>query len=151
MIIGVTGGIGAGKSYVCARLHARYGFPVYDCDRHAKELMTESTTLRWQLEVLVGQRLFDERGIIRERLSAFLFASDEHARQVAAIVHPVVRDDFLRWAGEQRGRHVLLESAILYESGFHTLADAVLFVDAPLEVRVRRAMERDRTSREQVE
>lgn len=149
--LGITGGIGSGKSYVAQMLQARWDVPVYDCDSEAKRLTAESDDIRTALTQLVGDHLWQQGQMQKPVLAAYLFASPEHAAQVNAIIHPAVRRDFLRWAdAHSRSPVVAIESAILCESGFHTLVDSILLVDAPLEMRLQRAMLRDGASRQQV-
>lgn len=149
--LGITGGIGSGKSYVAQMLQACWDVPVYDCDSEAKRLTAESDDIRTALTQLVGDHLWQQGQMQKPVLAAYLFASPEHAAQVNAIIHPAVRRDFLRWAdAHSRSPVVAIESAILCESGFHTLVDSILLVDAPLEVRLQRAMLRDGASRQQV-
>ena len=149
--LGITGGIGSGKSYVAQMLQARWDVPVYDCDSEAKRLTAESDDIRTALTQLVGDHLWQQGQMQKPVLAAYLFASPEHAVQVNAIIHPAVRRDFLCWAdAHSRSPVVAIESAILCESGFHTLVDSILLVDAPLEVRLQRAMLRDGASRRQV-
>lgn len=149
--LGITGGIGSGKSYVAQMLQARWDVPVYDCDSEAKRLTAESDDIRTALTQLVGDHLWQRGQMQKPVLAAYLFASPEHAVQVNAIIHPAVRRDFLCWAdAHNRSPVVAIESAILCESGFHTLVDSILLVDAPLEVRLQRAMLRDGASRRQV-
>lgn len=149
--LGITGGIGSGKSYVAQMLQARWDVPVYDCDSEAKRLTAESDDIRTALTQLVGDHLWQQGQMQKPVLAAYLFASPEHAAQVNAIIHPAVRRDFLCWAdAHNRSPVVAIESAILCESGFHTLVDSILLVDAPLEVRLQRAMLRDGASRRQV-
>lgn len=149
--LGITGGIGSGKSYVAQMLQARWEVPVYDCDSEAKRLTAESDDIRTALTQLVGDHLWQQGQMQKPVLAAYLFASPEHAAQVNAIIHPAVRRDFLCWAdAHSRSPVVAIESAILCESGFHALVDSILLVDAPLEVRLQRAMLRDGASRQQV-
>ena len=149
--LGITGGIGSGKSYVAQMLQARWDVPVYDCDSEAKRLTAESDDIRTALTQLVGDHLWQQGQMQKPVLATYLFASPEHAAQVNAIIHPAVRRDFLCWAdAHSRSPVVAIESAILCESGFHTLVDSILLVDAPLEVRLQRAMLRDGASRQQV-
>lgn len=148
--MGITGGIGSGKSYVSALLR-QMGIPVYDCDAAAKRLNNESSLIRQGLTDLVGEEVYAEEGLVKSRLAQYLFSSPDHARQVNAIVHPVVLSDFRQWLSCQDSWLVGMESAILYESGFHREVDHVLFVDAPLELRIFRTMRRDHADRQQVE
>ena len=153
MKIGITGGIGSGKSYVC-RLLGERGIVVYDCDSAAKRLMRQSETLRRQLTVLIGPDAYESNranepnepnepySLNKAVVSRFLLASPENARAIDDIVHPAVFRDF-----EKSGCQ-WVESAILYESGLDRMVDRVVVVTAPLEVRLQRIMERDHLSRE---
>ena len=134
MKIGITGGIGSGKSYVC-RLLERRGIEVYDCDAAAKRLIRSSSRLRRQLHELIGS-------LEKTDISRFLLASEDNQRAVNAIVHPAVFDDF-----EKSGMQ-WMESAILYESGADKLVDRVVVVTAPEEIRIERIMKRDGITRE---
>jgi dephospho-CoA kinase len=149
--IGITGGIGSGKSYVSAILREKFGIPVYDCDKEAKRLTASNEEIRQKLIALVGPEVFDGNKLNKQLLADYLFADVEHASKVNAIIHPVVLQDFKRWAEEQHEKPIVaLESAILFESGLGEMVDKVLFVDAPEEVRLRRAMLRDTASEAQI-
>ncbi len=154
MRIGLTGGIGAGKSYVAQQLTAQYGIPVYDCDREAKHLMVTSPVIRQQLTALLGTEVYLPDGQLNKRLIAdYLFANEKHQRAVNAIVHPAVKADFRQWATEQEQAGVPavgIESAILVEAGFTDLADKVIVVEAPLALRLQRVMKRDGATEEEV-
>ncbi|MBP3711565.1 MAG: dephospho-CoA kinase [Bacteroidaceae bacterium] len=151
MTIGITGGIGSGKSYISAILREKFGIPVYDCDKEAKRLTASNEEIRQKLISLVGPEVFDAETLNKQLLADYLFADVENASQVNAIIHPVVLEDFKKWQKEQRDKSMVgLESAILFESGFNEAADYVLFVDAPEEVRLRRAMLRDTASEAQI-
>lgn len=150
--LGITGGIGSGKSYVSRILQAQFGIPVYDCDARAKSLMQSDEEVRQALTQLVGPEAYDGAGNLnRAAMARYVFASPSHAERVNGIVHPAVRRDFRRWTEQQQTSVVALESAILYESAFDSEVDEVLYVDAPLEVRIQRAMQRDGATRQQVE
>ena len=136
MKIGITGGIGSGKSYVCKRLEAR-GIQVYDCDNAAKRLMRTSAELQQQLKALVGS-------LEKADIAKFLLESEANAKAIDAIVHPAVFRDF-----EESGMQ-WMESAILFESGAFRLVDKSIVVTAPEEVRIQRVMQRDGITREKV-
>lgn len=126
--------------------------PIYDCDSCAKALMTTDSQLQEELIQLVGKTVYQANGSLNKTLLAeYLFSSEAHARAVNAIVHPAVRRDFQRWSQEQTAPVVGMESAILYESGFDEEVDKVLYIDAPMELRIERAMRRDGASRQQIE
>ena len=149
-ILGITGGIGCGKSFVSSILKECYSIPVYDCDSEAKRLMSSDEGIRRKLIGLVGEEVYSGEVLNRKLLADFLFANTDNAQCVNAIVHPAVWSDFLRWAKDQRCPLVALESAILFECGFNARMDYVLFVDAPEDMRLHRAMQRDSASEEQI-
>ena len=148
--LGITGGIGSGKSYICRILQERFGVPVYDCDKQARLLTLTQPEIQAQLETLIGGVCHEDGTIDKAVLARYLFASEENARRVNAIIHPAVRANLRNWYARQTVPVVAMESAILYESGFETEVDKVLFVDAPFELRLQRAMERDKASREDI-
>lgn len=151
--IGITGGIGSGKSFVASVLKEQYGIPVYDTDSRAKALMRTDTTIRDGLIRLLGNEVYLSGQLNKPVLAAYLFASDENARQINSLVHPAVKRDFVQWADSQRSfaMVVAVESAILFESGMDKLVDATVMVHAPMEVRINRTMQRDNATRLQVE
>ena len=147
MKIGITGGIGSGKSYVCRLLEQR-GYAVYDCDSAAKRLIRSSPFIRRRLTALIGpETYFKESGeyiLNKKAVAEFLLKSEDNARAIDRIVHPAVFHDFIESGMEW------MESAIIYESGIHRLVDRVIVVTAPQELRIQRVMARDKISREKV-
>ncbi len=148
--VAICGGIGSGKSTVC-QMFAERGIAVYDSDSRAKALMNDSESLRAALVEAFGTECYVDGSLNRPYLASKVFASEEQLAQLNSIVHPAVKDDFLRWAENQEGDYCILESAILFESGFDSLVDKTVAVLAPMPLRVARAMERDGASREQIE
>lgn len=148
--IGVTGGIGAGKTYVCRKLEAM-GFPVFYSDAAGKRLMNEDTTIRNQLIELLGAECYNENGLNRAFVAEKLFQDPSTKKAIEAIVHPKVAQAFAFWAEDNDSPLVFIESAILYESGFDQFVDKVLLIDADVEVRIGRTMQRDICSRKQAE
>ena len=134
MKVGITGGIGSGKSYVCQLLKVR-GIEVYDCDQAAKRIIRTSEKVRQQLLQLIGS-------LEKADIARFLLESEANAKKIDAIVHPAVFRYF-----EESG-YQWMESAILYESGANKLVDRVIVVTAPEEVRIQRVMQRDSITRE---
>ena len=147
--VGITGGIGSGKSTVCAMLE-EYGIAVYNSDHRAKELMASDERLRSRLIERFGEAVYGPEGINREYLARRVFASAEELQALNSIVHPAVMEDFGRWAEQQQGSYVVLESAILFEAKLEDRVDVVISVMAPEALRVERAMQRDGASCEQV-
>lgn len=147
----VTGGIGSGKSAVCALLRKR-GIPVYDSDSRVKELYASRRSLVPRLEKALGSPLRLADGTLdKARLAALIF-SDEVAREtLESIVYPILLKDFQRWCSRQKAPFVVLESAIILSKPvFDGLAGAVVLVDAPEDLRIQRVMQRDGLSREAV-
>lgn len=147
--VGITGGIGSGKSTVCAIL-AEFGVAVYDSDSRAKRLMNEDNTLRERLVERFGSEVYCAEGLNRIYLAERVFGNPEELKALNAIVHPAVMDDFDRWALEQEGSYVVLESAILFEASLDRRVDVSVAVMAPEELRIERAMQRDGAQREQI-
>ena len=151
--IGITGGIGCGKSYVADKMKLR-GIPVYDSDYRAKLLMATSPAIQVELTRLVGPTVYCPCGcgvLQKDVLARFIFGNPDNLAKVNAIVHPRVKEDFRQWADARKDKDFcLLESAILFESGFDSEVDFKVCVDAPLELRVQRCIKRDDTTREAV-
>ena len=147
MKIGIAGGIGSGKSYVCQRIRQQ-GFEVYDCDDAAKRLIRTSLEIRQQLTALIGPEVYTDvegEAVLNTAVVAkFLLTSESNAQAIDRIVHPAVFKDFIE-SGLQ-----WMESALMFESGIYKLVDKVVAVVAPKEIRIRRVMERDHISREKV-
>lgn len=150
-VIGLTGGIGSGKSAI-RDAFAALGIPAYDCDSRAKELYGEDPALAEQVVQLLGSDILAEDGSLDIRkMAAVLFGDKTLMAQLEALVHPAVAADFQRWAGSQASGIVILESAILLEKPFFDkFADFIITVSAPEEVRIERVMRRDGVSAEQV-
>lgn len=152
LVVGLTGGIGCGKSYVAAKMQLR-GIPVYDSDSRAKLLTYSDPFIRKALTELVGPTLYCSccGQFNKEILAKFIFGNEQNLTKVNAIIHPRVRDDFRRWKDGLNGKDIcILESAILFESGFDAEADFKVCVDAPMETRIIRCMRRDGADRESV-
>lgn len=147
--VGITGGIGSGKSTVCELL-ATYGIAIYDSDARAKALMNDNEALREALCEAFGAECYVDGALNRQYLAAQVFGSEEKLAQLNAIVHPAVRADFRTWAENQSGDYVVLESAILFEAAFDNEVDTTIAVLAPLEERVRRASARDGVDRDAI-
>lgn len=147
--VGITGGIGSGKSTVC-RMLAERGVALYDADSRAKELMATSESLRQALVENFGAETFTAEGLNRAYLAGRVFGDAEQLRLLNSLVHPAVIADFEAWAEAQEGHYVLFESAILFEAGLEDRVDVVVAVMAPESLRVERVMARDGHTKEQV-
>jgi dephospho-CoA kinase len=143
--IGITGGIGSGKSVVCSLLSV-YGLPVYTADAESKRLSDESPVIKKKLIDLFGKEIYIDGKLDRRKLASFVFPNEKLLKKVNKIIHPVVNKDFKKWVKEQDGKYCILESAILFESGFNDDVDVVVMVYAPVELRLTRVLERDGSS-----
>ncbi len=140
--IGITGGIGSGKSVVSSLLRMNK-IPVYVADTESKRLSDTSPVIRKKLIDLFGNDIYVNDMLDRKRLASFVFSNEHVLKKVNEIIHPVVRKDFQTWVKQQKGTMCAIESAILFESGFDKTVDMVLLVYAPVELRLTRAMVRD--------
>lgn len=148
--IGITGGIGSGKSVV-SRMLEIMGVPVYISDSEAKRLTQTDPCIREELIALLGGEVYADGGLNKSLLASYLFGSPEHARQVNGIIHPRVKEDFRIWTRRHADSRIVgIESAILIEAGFASEVDKIVLVYAPEEVRIRRAVARDASSREAI-
>jgi dephospho-CoA kinase len=149
--LGLTGSIGSGKSTVARLLRAR-GIPVLDADAIAREVSSRADVLR-EVQAEFGQEYVLKDGLNRTKLAELVFQNPEARAQLNAIIHPKVRQEMLtRQAELERhgARIVVQDIPLLFENGLETLFDAVILVDAPLELRVARVLARDQITREQV-
>lgn len=149
LIVGITGGIGSGKSVV-SRLLNMLGYPVYDSDSKAKRLNDTDEEVKRALTLAFGSDLYENGLLNRPKLASLIFQSDSNRQLVNTIIHPAVKRDFLRWAEAQNSDIVFLEAAILYESGFDAFMNKVVAVAAPEQVRIQRAMQRDNATEQQI-
>lgn len=139
--IGLTGGIGTGKSFV-AQLFAKKGIPVYDADSHAKNLYSDAEVIH-EIEKALGSDIVDHGQVNLKKVSDLIF-SDLHSRElVEAIIHPRLMNDFSIWCSSQNNDIVIMEAAILFEAHFDPLFDFIITVDAPDDLRITRLQERN--------
>jgi dephospho-CoA kinase len=149
--VAVTGGIGSGKSTFCALLSELSGAPVYDSDQRAKELMNTHPRIVADIKDIFGSEAYTAEGVLnRAHIAAVAFADKQMLARLNEAVHPRVVADFEEWAEGQQSPYVILESALLFTSPLTGHYDLSVVVDAPLEVRIERAVRRDGASREQI-
>lgn len=148
--VGITGGIGSGKSSVCKMLALR-GVPIYDSDSRAKQLMVTDAELVRLVSQRFGADVYVDGMLNRQVLAARVFTDKVALTELNSMVHPAVMRDFERWAAEQQTAYVVMESAIIFEAGLDDKLDAVVAVMAPCSLRLERAMQRDGATREQIE
>ena len=148
-VIGLTGGIGSGKTTI-ANYFASLGVPVYIADDGAKRVM-QSALIIDQVKNTFGRDIFDGEVLNRAKLAQIVFNDKEQLAKLNAIVHPAVKQDFELWIQEYKSfDYVIYEAAILFESGRYKECDIIITVTAPEEVRIERVIQRDKTTREQV-
>lgn len=148
--IGVTGGIGSGKSVVC-RIFNVLGIPVFDADAEAKRLMTVDSALADAIRTEFGKEAYHSDGTLnRPYMAAQVFSDDERLRILNALVHPVVIRAGEEWAARQEAPYTIKEAALLFESGSFTLNHYTILVSAPVQLRIERVMKRDGITAEQV-
>ena len=147
--VGLTGGIGSGKSTV-AGFFEDLGVPVYHADPRAKILMEHQPGLVQAIRELLGPGAYTDRTLNREYIASRVFSDPALLEELNALVHPEVRKDFEHWTSLQQSPYVLQEAAILFENGGHRGFDRMILVTAPQEERIRRVMQRDGTKREEV-
>lgn len=142
--VGITGGIGAGKSIVC-NVFGVLGIPVYDADHRAKELMQKSSSVIDQIKERFGQASYDNHGQLnRSFLASEVFNDREKLEVLNAIVHPAVESDFQNWVKICSDcTYIIKEAALLVETGSYKRLDYLIAVTSPEEVRVTRILERD--------
>ena len=147
--LGVTGGIGSGKTSVC-RVFDILGIPIFSADREASEIVENDLKIINQINSLAGKNLYSNGGLDRMELATIIFNDKTLLEKVNSLVHPVVFDHFLNWVLEQTAPYVIMEAAILFESGAEKYVDKIATVEAPVEQRVERIIQRNKLSREQV-
>jgi dephospho-CoA kinase len=149
--VGITGGIGSGKTLVCSIIE-RLGIPVYYADREAGRLMNTHGVLKEAIKGLLGEEAYRDGEIDRRFVGSRVFGQRELLGKLNGLVHPVVREDYRRWVTGWSGvPYVVEEAAILIESGASRFLDRTVLVCAPSELRIRRVMERDGVKKEEVE
>jgi len=150
MIVGLTGGIGSGKTTV-AKLFYKLGVPIYVSDIEAKKIMVVNEKVISAIKKLLGDEAYnDNNELNRSYISEKVFKNKSVLNDLNSIVHPAVAEDFLNWYNIQDSAYVIKESAILFESGSYKNCELVITVTAPLEERINRVMSRDNVTKKQV-
>lgn len=148
-VIGLTGGIGSGKTTV-AKMFADLGVPVYNSDREAKLLMVNSKKIRKEIKALLGERSYKKKVLNRKYIADKVFANPELLSELNKIVHPAVRDHFLEWSEKQDTSYIIQETAIIFENDSQSKYDYIILVTAPEAIRIERVSSRDTTSVEKI-
>jgi dephospho-CoA kinase len=149
MKLGITGGIGSGKTSVCKVFNA-LGIPVFYADSEARKIMNDDERIKVEINRLVGKEIYIDGKLDRQELASLIFGNPGLLKGVNSLVHPAVFDYFEEWADNQYAPYVIMEAAILFESGGSKLVDRVATVFAPVEERIARVTRRNLLTREQV-
>ncbi|UOY06923.1 dephospho-CoA kinase [Muricauda sp. SCSIO 64092] len=149
MIVGLTGGMGSGKSTVAA-FFRELGVPVYDSDEEAKLLMVDSEEVRKDIVQLFGPGAYHGKKLNKAFISKIVFNEKEKLKQLNAVVHPAVRKHFLSWVQSRDFPYVIQETALIFENKAQKNYDLVILVTAPEKVRIQRVMDRDAMSEAQI-
>jgi len=143
--VGITGGIGSGKSTVC-KIFESLGIPVFRADDESRRLLNEDAAVQKQVMELLGKDVIIHGKPDRKKIAELVFTNPDKLQKLNAIIHPRVREGVALWAEQQKSEWVIEEAAILFESGAYKNLDAVIVVSASEEVRIQRVMERDNVS-----
>ena len=149
--VGLTGGIGSGKTTIANLFATEFAIPIYIADTKAKELIAQDTHLQQEIKALLGEEAFVEGKYNTAFVASIVFSTPEKLQALNQLIHPYVQQDFARWREEQHSPYVIKESAILFESGSYKDCDYIITVTAPLEERIRRVMLRDKIDRKTIE
>ena len=141
--VGITGGIGTGKSIIC-RIFSVLGIPVYDADSRARWLMENHPDIRIALINWLGEEVYAGGRLNRPFLASVAFKNAETTETLNRLTHPSVKEDFLNWVEQHKeAPYIVKEAALLYESGSYKDLDSMIVVSAPLEMRIERVLQRD--------
>ena len=150
MVVGITGGIGSGKSIVCSVFH-QLGIPVYEADIEARKIYDIPEVIA-EVKKTFGAEYFTSSGLDKKKFAGLVFKDAEALKKINSIIHPYVKKDFREWKNRHKEKpYVLKEAAILFESGTDKGCDKIIVVTAPEFLRKQRVMQRDQRSEKQVE
>jgi dephospho-CoA kinase len=147
--LGITGGIGSGKTSVC-RVFEVLNIPVFSADKAAREIMDSDESIISRINSIAGKNLYASGSLNRMALSQMIFNDTILLAKVNSLVHPAVLKHFIKWATEQTSIYVIMEAAILFESGASKIMDKVATIVTPVEERIERIIERNKLSREEI-
>lgn len=147
--IGITGGIGSGKTFI-ARIIEAMGYPIYYADSRAKFLLVNNREISEGVALLIDEKNYENGKLNLNHFAKLIFNDEQLRKKINALIHPIVRADFNHWASIQTQAIVFNEAAILFETGTHHFFDATLLVISPEDLRIQRVMKRDNCTREEV-
>lgn len=147
--IGITGGIGSGKTYV-SEVFQSLGISIFYADLQAKKLMTSSGKLIKLLKEEFGNDIYKDKNLDKEKLSSIVFSNPEKLQKLNSLIHPAVKEEFNNWCNIQTSPYIIKEAAILFESNSHLELDLVICVSAPLDLRIKRLLKRNNFSEKEI-
>ncbi|TVQ78854.1 MAG: dephospho-CoA kinase [Flavobacteriales bacterium] len=151
LIVGITGGIGSGKTTV-AKIFEKMGIPIYIADEKSRERTATDPRIKSYIQETYGDELFDSDGSLkRKALGEIVFPDKDKLKALNEVIHPIVAEDFKEWLAQQNAPYILKEAAVLFESGTYNDCDYIIVVIAPRELRIKRVMERSGLTREEIE
>ncbi len=148
-VIGLTGGIGSGKTTV-AKMFKAFGVPIYIADTEAKKLMNQSAVIKRKLTQLLGSEAYKDGTLNRQFVANKVFANQDLLNEVNQIVHPRVQGHFNKWVAKQKGFYCIKEAAVLFENGGYKLCDKNILITAPESIRINRIQSRDQSNLEAI-
>ncbi|WP_347065680.1 dephospho-CoA kinase [Flavobacterium sp. WV_118_3] len=148
-IVGLTGGIGSGKSTIVAYIRSK-GIPVYIADDQAKKIMDDPEIIK-KVRGIFDENVIENEKLNRKKIAELVFSSPNLLKKLNEIIHPAVRENFDNWLkNNEKSSFIVKEAAILFESGSYKDCDKIILITAPQDIRIERVMNRDKVSREQV-
>ena len=147
--VGVTGAIGAGKTFVSS-IFEKLGFPVFNSDIEAKKCMQSDVYLIEQIKVVFGDKVYKNNILQKNILSEIIFNDNEKLKSLNHLIHPIVSKNFINWCGLQNSDIIIKEAAILFESGSNNILDKIICVSAKENIRIKRVMSRDKCDKNHV-
>ena len=148
-IVGLTGGIGSGKTTV-SNMFKELGVPVYIADNEAKNLMSSSKVIKRKLIELFGPKAYEDNSLNRTYIASKIFNDDTYLQKMNAIIHPKVANHFKHWLQKQTSKYVIKEAAIIFEHNMQSQYDYVITVIANEEDRINRILKRDNTTKDKI-
>lgn len=147
--VGVTGAIGAGKTFVSS-IFEKLGFPVFNSDIEAKKCMQSDVYLIEKIKVVFGDKVYENNILQKNILSEIIFNDNDKLKSLNHLIHPVVSKNFINWCGNQNSDIIIKEAAILFESGSNNILDKIICVSAKEDIRIKRVMSRDKCDKNHV-
>lgn len=149
--VGITGGIGSGKSLVC-KIFSKLGAPVFDADSRARLIINENAQVKQKIIAVFGKAAYQNGSLDRQYIVSRVFNDNKKLNLLNNIVHPVVGEDFQLWSAEQNFKYVIKEAALMFESESYKQLNEVITISAPIELRIQRVLSRDRfRSKEEID